>query len=134
MTRTDIHRPSALEFDPEDYTVAGFADFTPREGYVAPPQATVTASWTRATPSRCVPHGSGQCSHCGTRLRYAALIAHDPTKTLIYVGETCLGNRFEALPRPSSTQLRKASLPRPRAPPPGQGPRVLQPSTPTWST
>jgi plastocyanin len=93
MTRTDIHRPSAPEFDPENYVCFGFADFHPSDGQR--PVQIVSALVDEGWSFRGAPHGSGQCSHCGTRLRYAALMGHEPTKTLLYVGETCLGNRFD---------------------------------------
>ena len=92
MTRTDIHRPSAVEFDPENYEVFGFADFHETDGYR--PVQVVSALVNEGWSFRGAPHGSGQCSHCGARLRYAALMGHTPTKTLLYVGETCLDNRF----------------------------------------
>lgn len=93
MTRTDIHRPSAVEFDPENYEVFGFADFHTEDGYR--PVQTVSRLVGEGWSFRGAPHGSGQCSHCGAHLRYAALMGHTPTKTLLWVGETCLGNRFE---------------------------------------
>lgn len=93
-TRTDIHRPSAVEFDPEAYIVLGFADFHATEGHR--PVQTVARLVDEGWSFSGAPHGSGQCSHCGAHLRYAALMGHEATKTLLYVGETCLGNRFEA--------------------------------------
>jgi hypothetical protein len=92
MTRTDIHRPSAPEFDPENYEVFAFADFHETDGYR--PVQIVSALVDEGWSFRGAPHGSGQCSHCGTHLRYAALLGHTATKTLLYVGETCLDNRF----------------------------------------
>lgn len=110
MTRTDIHRPSAPEFDPEGYECFGVFDLaTSARDYVGPsPAATVSplvdAGWSFSG----APHGSGQCSHCGTRIRYAALMGHTATKTLLYVGETCLDNRF-ALTKADFDALRKTS-------------------------
>lgn len=92
MTRTDIHRPSAPEFDPENYDVLGFADFHVEDGFR--PTQTISAMVDQGWSFRGMP--SGRCGHCGTRLRYAALMGHRPTKTLLYVGETCLDNRFSA--------------------------------------
>jgi hypothetical protein len=92
MTRTDIHRPSAVEFDPENYEVLGFADFHPEDGFR--PVETVSRLVSEGWSFSAAPHGSGQCSHCGAHLRYAALLGHTATKTLLYVGETCLDNRF----------------------------------------
>jgi hypothetical protein len=92
MQRTDIHRPSAVEFDPENYIVLGYADFHQTEG--SRPVQTISRLVDQGWSFRGAPHGSGQCSHCGAHLRYAALMGHEPTKTLLYVGETCLDNRF----------------------------------------
>ena len=94
MTRSDIHRPSAPEFDPEGYIVLGFADFHATDGYR--PVQTVSHLVDQGWSFRGAPHGGGQCSHCGAHLRYAALMGHEATKTLLYVGETCLENRFES--------------------------------------
>lgn len=96
MTRSDIHRPSAPEFDPEGYDCFGVFDLaTGAADYVGPgPASTVSPLVDQGWSFRGAPHGSGQCSHCGTHIRYAALMGHAATKTLMYVGETCLDNRF----------------------------------------
>ena len=106
MTRTDIHRPSAVEFDPENYDVFGFADFHETDGYR--PVEIVSALVDQGWSFRGAPHGSGQCSHCGARLRYAALMGHRPTKTLLYIGETCLDNRF-SMTAAEFQKMRKAA-------------------------
>jgi hypothetical protein len=107
MTRTDIHRPSAPEFDPENYIVRGFADFHDTEGYR--PVQVVSALVDEGYSFGSAPHGSGQCSHCGAALRYAALLSHEPTKTLLYVGETCLDNRFSTTAAEFSRMRKEAA-------------------------
>lgn len=97
MTRTDVHRPSAPEFDPAAYEFLGCYDLHEdpmlggqRREYSARVAGLVRKgyTWTSA------PYGSGKCSHCGANLRYVALMLHTATKTLLNVGETCLDNRF----------------------------------------
>lgn len=39
--------------------------------------------------------GSGQCDHCGARLRYVVVLKHGPTDSHMAVGETCHAERFE---------------------------------------
>lgn len=107
MTRNDIHRPGSAEFDPENYDLFGCFDLNPEWGdpsRVQTVSSLVDQGWSFAG----APHGSGQCSHCGARIRYAALMGHRPTKTLMYIGETCLDNRFE-LTADEFQKLRKAA-------------------------
>lgn len=103
MTRTDVHRPSALV--PEDYEYA--------YGYDAHPDC-MNASYVQAQVERLReegyrfggPEGRG-CQHCGANIRYVAVLKHVPTKTLIRVGETCLA-RFD-LTTDEFHALRKAA-------------------------
>lgn len=104
--RTDIHRPSAPEFDPADYTCQGVFDLHPEEGDNRYRVQVVTALRAQGYSFRGAPHGSRQCSHCGAHLRYAALMLHTPTGTLMYVGETCLDNRFDSLTKDEFARLR----------------------------
>lgn len=88
--RTDIHRPSAAEFDPANYEFVGCFDLHPEEG---------DQKARRETVNRYVSDGyrffaSDGCGHCGARIRYAALLLHPSTKEMLYIGETCLDNRF----------------------------------------
>src|SRR4051812_12119849 len=96
MTRTDIHRAASADFDPEAYDCFGVFDIaTEAADFVGPtPAQTVSRLVTEGWSFSGAPHGGGQCSHCGTRLRYVALMGHRDTKTLMYIGETCLDNRF----------------------------------------
>lgn len=94
--RTDIHRPSAPEFDPEAYRFEGAWDLAPEW---ANPEATrhrlETVNRLIKEGYRIGAGGSRKCGHCGTRIRYAALMSHAASQTMIYVGETCLDNTFE---------------------------------------
>jgi hypothetical protein len=108
-TRTDIHRPGSPDFDPANYGCHGVFDLEDdgdghrfRVGVVT---ALVGAGYSFAD----APHGGGQCSHCGHwPLRYVALMSHEPTKTLMHVGETCLDGRF-SLSKNEFAKLRKAA-------------------------
>ncbi len=80
-----IHRAANGDFDPEQYTWLDTYDmnFDLKEFY----RDTKDAVWPDD-----VPHGD-QCTHCGKRLRYVALLKHASGES-ITVGETCLGDRF----------------------------------------
>lgn len=105
-TRTDIHRPSATEFDPADYEFVAVHDNSPEPGlggnlaFVQLRHELINTGWTFSG----IHGGLGKCDHCGAALRYSALMKHLPTRTLIYVGEQCLGNRFEM----SKTEFQEA--------------------------
>lgn len=104
-TRTDIHAPSSPDFDPETYTCHGVFDLSPEWG--SPGRAQVVSRLVDAGYHFTSVHGIRQCGHCGQGIRYAALMTHEPTKGMIYVGETCLSNRFEALTKAQFQALRE---------------------------
>jgi hypothetical protein len=89
--RTDIHRPSAPEFDPARYICRGVFDTDPEEGnpaaFIRAVAATEAAGYRWGRPA-------GSCGHCGARLRYVALMIHDDSGEMIVVGEDCLALRF----------------------------------------
>jgi hypothetical protein len=107
-TRTDIHRPGSPEFNPGDYRCRGVFDLEEAHSVVV--RTSLVAALVGAGYSFTdAPHGGGQCSHCGHwPLRYVALMSHEPTKTLMHVGETCLDNRF-SLEKGEFAKLRKAA-------------------------
>lgn len=111
MVRTDIHRPSAEEFDPEAYDCMGVFDLHPEDGNNR--QRVELVRSLREGGYKLAHHqqerGSGQCGHCGAHIRYAALMAHEASMELIYVGETCLLGRFEALTKAEFQRLRQAA-------------------------
>jgi len=107
--RTDIHRPSAPEFNPADYQCEGVFDLHREEGDHHYRHQVVTALRAQGHSFAGAPHGSHQCSHCGAYLRYAALMLHTPSGTLMYVGETCLDNRFDSLTQDEFARLRAAA-------------------------
>ena len=93
--RTDIHRPSAPEFDPQAYECYGVFDLAPDFGGEAETKARVQMVASLVDKGyKFGSESSGGCGHCGANLRYAALMAREDVKELIYVGETCLDNRF----------------------------------------
>ena len=106
--RTDVHRPSSPDFDPEAYACYGVFD------------THVDAVWDRKARNeavnRLVARGfrsgagsSGQCGHCGTPIRYAALMVREDVQEYIFVGETCLEGRFDALTAPEFQRLRETA-------------------------
>jgi len=115
MTRTDIHRPSAPEFDPEAYELRGVFDLHP--DYPAPAMTQARLAIVNALIDqgyRFGSHGSGQCGHCGANIRYAALMIRADAHEMIYVGETCLDNRFSRTKREFDALRKQAQLDRAR--------------------
>jgi hypothetical protein len=107
-TRTDIHRPSAPAFDPEAYDCWGVFDLNPECGDSGDRILTVNRAVSEGY--RFASHqAGGQCGHCGARLRYVALMTHQPSMDMIWVGETCLAGRFESLTKAQFAQLRKTA-------------------------
>lgn len=111
MLRTDIHRPSSADFDPQAYRVLGVFDNNPD-----PFQSGDAGPLRQRAVSALVEQGyrfgagsSSQCGHCGTHIRYAALMVRDDVKEFIFVGENCLDNRFDGLTRDEFQSLRKAA-------------------------
>lgn len=96
-TRTDIHRPSSETFDPQHYVFTGHVKDNAPDYPGANNQ--VNAFVQDAVHNKGMKFsgvgGPHHCNHCGTRLRWAALMIHIPTGTLLYIGETCLDGRFE---------------------------------------
>lgn len=93
--RTDIHRPSAPEFDPEKYELHGVYDLAPEwdaAAKIAERQAAVNALVTRGY--RFGGSTTGGCGHCGSHFRYGALVAHPEAREMMFIGETCLEGRF----------------------------------------
>ena len=99
-TRTDHHRAASTDFDPTAYTYIASFDLNPDDAWANSENADRAETIRRYTDrgyryADCGPkNGMGQCGHCGTRIRYAALLARTETKELLYVGETCLGTTF----------------------------------------
>lgn len=94
--RTDVHRPSSPDFDPEQYELLIVSDLSPEwptgERQI---RMEIINEWIAQGYSFAgAPHPTGQCDHCGAHIRYEALTAHRPTRTLIEFGETCLDNRL----------------------------------------
>lgn len=97
MTRTDIHRPSAAEFDPQAYDCLGVFDNNPEESVLSERAHHVAV--VKGLLQQGYQIGSGsrwQCGHCGAHIRYCALMVREDVQEYIYVGEQCLGNRFDS--------------------------------------
>lgn len=93
-TRTDIHRAASPDFDPEAYDLLGVFDLNPEWGDGGARMQAINLAVRQGYSFAEAPHPTGQCSHCGAHLRYAALMLHVDSKTLMYIGEQCLDNRF----------------------------------------
>jgi hypothetical protein len=108
--RTDVHRPSSPDFDPEAYDCLGVWDMRPE--WPSPAAAAHRLAVVNSLIAQGYSSGPGcstQCGHCGAYLRYAALMARADVKQWIYVGETCLAGRFESLTKAEFKSLREAA-------------------------
>jgi len=102
MTRTDVHAPSSVDFDPELYVCHSV-----RDNDYPTIEDRVIVNDLLARGYALGSHGTAeQCGHCGSRIRYAALMVREDVREFIYVGETCLGGRFE-LTKAAFQNLRK---------------------------
>lgn len=93
--RTDIFRPSAPDFDPEQFTCLGVFDLHPEDGTPAGVRGATVRQAIDGGAHFAGQYNRGQCTHCGAYIRYEALMLHEPTMQLITVGEQCLENRFD---------------------------------------
>jgi len=108
-TRTDVHAPASPDFDPQAYNCHGVFDFAPE---FDPSQTAERQDLVNKMISRGYHFGgstTGGCGHCGTNIRYGALMARDDIMEMIWVGETCLGNRFDGITKTKFQKLRKAA-------------------------
>lgn len=116
--RTDVHRPSAPEFDPEGYECYDVYDLHPREGDYRELNRELPKIEARGYHFAVIGSHDGileQCIHCGAHLRYAALMLHAKTMTYGFVGEQCLANRFTGMTSAQFKALReRAALNRER--------------------
>lgn len=100
MARTDVHAPSSVDFDPELYVCYGVQD----NQHLTVGNREVLNNLLERGYKR--GSSSGQCGHCGAYIRYAALMVREDVREFIYVGQTCLDNRFE-LTQQDFQRLRK---------------------------
>lgn len=105
--RTDIHRPGCLAFDPEAYRCVGVFDGKPDPLSSEGPRRQQAVAALVNQGFRFGAGGSNQCGHCGTAIRYGALMVRDDVKEFIFVGEQCLDNRFMSMTKDEFHTLRK---------------------------
>jgi hypothetical protein len=111
--RTDIHRPSSASFDPAAYRVAAVYDNADHWSNLARLDDVARLS---GDGYRLGAGDHAKCGHCGTHIRYSALLVRDDAKEFIHVGEQCLDNRFRSLTAAEFKRLREtARLNRERA-------------------
>jgi hypothetical protein len=97
--RTDIHRPA--EFDPQDYEVVDYIDSRRPECPVTgdPDVLEAYKRWVAQWEEHLLEyfpnwqtagaHGITQCNHCGTHIRWVAVVLHRPTGGHLAFGEIC---------------------------------------------
>jgi len=135
--RTDIHRPSAPGFDPEAYEYVGVIDLNPYEirdadgrvedvidhssigdyemqklgerGYTPAAHYNIEYEVTPDGMIETVYEDIHNCGHCGSHIRFAAVMAHEPSMEFIVVGQDCLTNRFDEMSKADFKVLRDAA-------------------------
>jgi len=112
--RTDVHAPSSPDFDPQAYTCYGVVDFNPEWDMSEIARRRELVNEMLAKGYRFGGSAAGGCGHCGTNIRYGALMARDDVMQMIWVGETCLDGRFELEKGEFQKLRRTASLNRER--------------------
>lgn len=112
MARNDHHAPGSELFNPESYDFVNAVDLDPEDKEDRRFYAEVM-QWIRekyvAGQGYTWVGGRGVCVHCGQRIRYAAIMKRDESKELVYIGETCLGNRFTGVTASQFREMRKRS-------------------------
>lgn len=107
MTRTDIHRPSSPDFDPEAYRLVDVYDLHWDSNDHRDLNKAVEELAEQGVVQ--APHSAG-CGHCGqTNLRYVALLVRDDANEWIFVGQDCLVGRFTSMTKARFAELRKAA-------------------------
>lgn len=109
MNRTDVHAPASADFDPQAYDCYGVFDFTPEFDGSETQRRIDTVNEMIGRGYSFGGSTTGGCGHCGTNIRYGALMARDDVMQMIWVGETCLGNRFDGMTKAEFQKLRKAA-------------------------
>lgn len=93
MTRTDVHSPKNLITEDYDFFACGYYGTHGEPGYSplnTPMGEKLLADGWHFGENE----SAGDCYHCGAHLKYFALLLHNPSHTIVRVGETCLDNRF----------------------------------------
>lgn len=104
MTRHDVHRPAGPLFDPQKYDLVGVWDRS-----LSSSNGRTLAHIEVLKSQGYKQFGTDQnCGHCGTAIRYSAVLKRDDVKQFIHVGEVCLDNRFP-LSKEEFQRLRKAA-------------------------
>lgn len=107
-TRTDVHRPGSVDFDPQAYRLVDVYDLHAESG----DHRFLNEELRKLAAQGIVQGGNvhAACGHCGqTNVRYVALLVRDDVSEWILVGQDCLAGRFLSQTKASFTELRKAA-------------------------
>lgn len=100
--RADHHAPGSLDFDPQTYDYVMCWDFG-GPGEIDPEDRRIMQEEWNACVTPYESRGytftgeRGQCAHCGQWLRYAAVMVRHVSRELVFVGQTCLDQRFSGV-------------------------------------
>jgi len=90
MTRTDIHRPSAINPAEYEFVAVKYIGSSERGAEITLGSAQVIGEHIRATGGKYSTHNhGGTCMVCGAGAMYLAVWHHAPTNTYICTGEDC---------------------------------------------
>lgn len=92
------HSASNPDFDPQDYSLRGI--FVLNGTGLSPAERSRHGEVVKALKAEgfefAFHQEEGKCGHCGQRIAYAALLTSQRLREMIYVGETCLHERFRS--------------------------------------
>jgi hypothetical protein len=103
-TRTDVHSPTNM--DPANYEYMFAFDCEDGYAFAGDPEGRRMTDLAAENP---VGKGIWRCAHCGAHIRYHAVLRYTPTGEYIFVGETCVDNRFSLQSKAQFDALRKAA-------------------------
>jgi len=103
--RLDVHAPSSTEFDPSLYTLRGCFD----NNHMGQDFFSETIKDLENKGYSFGYGGPGRCGHCGTAIRYFALLSREDVKEIIAVGQQCLDNRFSIATAEEFHKLRESA-------------------------
>lgn len=110
MARTDHHAPGSELFDPASYEFLTAVDLDPEDKAERLFYVEIMNHIRKKYVTEQGYTWSGDkwnCAHCGQWIRYAAVMQRAESKELVYIGETCLDNRFTGVTAAQFKMMRK---------------------------